>query len=276
MILVTGATGKVGRQAVSELLARGAEVRALVRDPSRADLPDGAEIVAGDLTDADSVRKAAAGVDGVFLIWPLGTTEHAPEFLDAVGQARRILYLSSAGVGESSDPITNFHAGIERLIEASGLEWTILRPVGFAGNTMGWADGVRTESVVRAPYGKMARPLIHERDMAAVGALVLTEDGHVGRRYVLSGPELVTQIEQAQAIGEAIGRPVRFEEQAPEIVREQMIAQGWPAETVDGMLTAWSSMTTDHEPITGTVRELLGRPALSYRQWAADHAADFR
>jgi uncharacterized protein YbjT (DUF2867 family) len=108
-----------------------------------------------------------------------------------------------------------FYAEIERLIEASGLQWTFLRPSGFAANTLGWAPNIRAERLARAPYGAARRSLIHEADIAAVAVRALIEDGQAGTKHVLSGPEALTQVEQARAIGEAIGHPVRFEETPP-------------------------------------------------------------
>ncbi|MCZ4101966.1 NmrA family NAD(P)-binding protein [Streptomyces sp. So13.3] len=283
MILVTGATGKVGGQVVSQLLGRGAAFRALTRDPGAARLPAGVEAVAGDLSDPGSLDAALDGVDAVFLVWPFLTTEAAPGVLERVGKhARRIVYLSMPGAQERTDgptdPITAFHGGMERLIERSGLEWTFLHPVGFASNTLGWAEQVRADSVVRDLNGALARPLIHERDIAAAAVRVLTDGpdaGHAGAAYVLTGPALVTQAEQAHAIGEAIGRPVRFEEMTVAEKRQQMLA--WlPPSGVDAVLTAWAGMAGSPEPVTSTVEELTGTAPRTFREWAADHAADFR
>ncbi|MDJ0341717.1 NAD(P)H-binding protein [Streptomyces sp. H10-C2] len=282
MILVTGATGNVGRQVVSHLRDQGAAFRALARDPGAAGLPGGTEVVAGDLSDPGSLHAALDGVDTVFLVWPFLDTEAAPAVLDAVGKhARRIVYLSMLGAqedtGGQADPITSFHSRMERLIERSGLEWTFLHPVGFASNTLGWAQQVRDESVVRDLNGALARPLIHERDIAAVAAHVLTapDDVHSGAEYVLTGPALVTQAEQAHAIGEAIGRPVRFEEMPEEEKRRQVLA--WlPPSGLDTVMKAWAAMAESPEPVTATVEDLTGTPPRTFREWAADHAADFR
>ncbi|MFB9876479.1 NAD(P)H-binding protein [Planobispora siamensis] len=285
VILVTGATGKVGGQVVSLLLEAGAPVRALVRDPASAVLPYGVEVAAGDLADPASLDAALKGAGSVFLLWPTLAADHAaPATIGVIaGSARRIVYLSANGVPEEApdDPprelggIIGSHALIERLIARSGAEWTFLRPTGFAANTLGWADQIREDGVVRAPFGRAARSLIHERDIAAVAARVLTEEGHSGARYVLTGPRAVSQIEQAHAIGEAIGREVRFEEVPAETAREQMLAAWGDAPTVDGMLRAWAKMAEEPEPVTATVEEITGTPARTFREWAADHAADF-
>ncbi|MCZ4122597.1 NAD(P)H-binding protein [Streptomyces sp. H39-S7] len=283
MILVTGATGKVGGQVVSQLLDRGAAFRALSRDPGTAGLPDGVEAVAGDLSDPESLDAALDGADTVFLVWPFLTAEAAPAVLDRIAKhARRIVYLSMMGAQERTDgpvdPITLFHSEVERQIERSGLAWTFLQPVGFASNTLGWAPQVRAEGVVRDLNGALARPLIHERDIAAVAVRVMTDgpdEGHAGAKYVLTGPALITQAEQAHAIGEAIGRPVRFEEMTLAEKREQMLA--WlPPSGVDAVMNAWAGMAGSSEPVTDTVEELTGTAPRTFRAWAADHAADFR
>lgn len=277
MILVTGATGRVGGSALVQLLEHGAAVRALVRDPRRATLPDGVEAVHGDLADPDSLGPALDGVDSVFLVWPTIAADHAaPAAVAMVAKhARRVVYLSANGVSaDATDGILGSHAMMERLIENSGPEWTFLRPGGFAANTLGWAPQIRAEGVVRWIHGDARRALIHERDIAAVAALALTEDGHVGARHVLTGPAAISQFEQAQAIGEAIGRPVRFEEVAPDIARRSVLAD-LPPQAVDGILAAHAAMVANPEPVTTTVERLTGRPARTFADWAVDHAADF-
>jgi uncharacterized protein YbjT (DUF2867 family) len=216
MILITGATGTVGRQTVSQLLAAGAAVRALARDPETAGLPGDVEVAGGDLSDPDTLAPALKGVEAVFLVWPFTTAEGAPAVLAAIERETRLLvYLSSAG-GQQPDPIGLFHADTERLIEKSKVDWTFLRPSGFASNTLMWAGQIRGEGVVRWPYGAATRSLIHESDIAAVAVRALTGGGHGGAKHVLTGPELLTQADQGahdrrrhQAPGALGGRPAR-------------------------------------------------------------------
>ncbi|MFL6241480.1 MAG: SDR family oxidoreductase, partial [Acidimicrobiia bacterium] len=226
MILVTGATGTVGRQVVAQLLEVGATVRGLTRDPGSgsARLPAGAEVVAGDLAVPDGLGAALAGVDTVFLVWPTLSADHAaPATIEAITKhARRVVYLSANGASEEAGSILGSHAMIERLIRSSGAEWTFLRPGGFASNTLMWAPQIRSTGVVRWVYGAARRSLIHERDIAAVGVRALTEDGHADATYVLTGPASITQVEQVAAIGAAIGRDLRFEEVTPEDARKEL------------------------------------------------------
>lgn len=281
VILVTGATGNVGRQVVSQLLGTGSGVRAVTRNPDSAHLPGGADVMRGDLSDPDSLDACLDGVEAVLLVWPFLTAEAAPAVLRVIAEhARRIVYLSSLGVRDGvepqADPINQFHADMEHLIEQSGLEWTFLRPSGFAANTLFWAREIRADGVVRAPFGAAARSLIHERDIAAVAARALTGDGHGGARYVLTGPQALTQVAQVRTIGEAIGRPLRWEEIPPEAARQQLLAEGWPPAVADGMLDAHAELVTEPELVTATVEAVTGAPARTFRQWATDHAGDFR
>ncbi len=280
-ILVTGATGNVGRHVVSGLLGVGADVRALTRDPDAARLPQGAEVVRGDLSDANTLGAHLRGVRAVFLVWPFLTAEAAPAVLDVLkGHAYRVVYLSSMGVrddlGRQADPINQFHADVERSIEESGLEWTFVRSGGMATNTLGWAPQIREGGVVRAPYGVASRSLVHEADVAAVAVRALTEHGHGGKKYTVTGPEALTQIEQLGLIGEAIGRPLRWEEVPPEIARRGMLDAGWSPSVADGILEAHAGFAQEPEPVIPTVEDVTGAPARTFQQWAADHAGDFR
>ncbi|WP_217240216.1 NAD(P)H-binding protein [Streptomyces sp. AC555_RSS877] len=278
-ILVTGATGKVGGAVVTQLHAAGVPVRALVR--GEADFPEGVQAVRGDLGDPASLETALEGVDSVFLVWPFLSAEGASDVIDAIGKhARRLVYLSSAGVGSEEEKpgeaITMFHTELEQLIEGSGLEWTALRPTGFASNTLGWAKEVRTTGAVRAPLARLARPLIHEADIAAVAVQALTTDALLGACPLITGLELITQERQVALISEAIGRPVRFEEVTLDEAIEQMKAAGYPAELVEAVLPAQAEMLDNPEPVNDEVERITGTPARSFREWAVDHAADFR
>ncbi|MGN9840639.1 NAD(P)H-binding protein [Nonomuraea sp. H19] len=276
-ILVTGSTGNVGRQVIARLVAVDRPVRALVR--RRLRLPAGVEGVEGDLSRPDTLERALAGVETVFLIWPFLTTEGAAAVLDVIGrQVRRVVYLSSSGVRDDAerqaDPINQLHADMEGLIEKSGLQWTFLRADTIASNTRGWAEQIRTAGVVRGP-DIAATAVIDPRDIAAVAVRVLIDDGHAGATHVLTGPEVVSRAEQVQAIGEAIGRPLRFEKVPVDLARERMLADGRPPALVEALL-AGAGTRPRSELVTSTVEEITGAPARAFREWAADHAGDFR
>ncbi|MFD0366242.1 SDR family oxidoreductase [Nocardia sp. GCM10030253] len=276
MILVTGATGKVGRQAVNQLHEAGVEVRALVRRPEAADLPPGVEVVGGDLSDPGSLDTALDGVHAVFLVWPtLDADAAAPAVVRRLAErARHIVYLSAMGADERAGAVLGSHGYLERLIDETGVGRTFVRAGGFAGNDLGWAESIRAEGVVREHFDEWRRSVIHERDIAAVGVRALLE-GHTGAVHEVTGPELLTAPQRARIIADTLGVPVRFEKMS----REEMLAgmSTWmPIDDVDNVLAEMDEMTAQPEPVLSTVAEVTGAPAHTYQEWVADHLADFR
>ncbi|MBT2212016.1 NAD(P)H-binding protein [Actinomadura sp. NEAU-AAG7] len=282
MILVIGATGNVGRHVLSQLQAVGADgVRALVRpdEAAEADLPAGVEVAVGDLKDAPGLEAALTGVETVFLVWPMLTTEGAREVLEAIARhARHVVYLSSIGVGgrpeERHDPIFTLHAGMEALVAEFGPSHTVLRADTIASNTLGWADQIRTTGTVRGPL-MPATAVIDPRDIAAVAARVLTGDAHRGATHRLTGPEVIGPPEQVRAIGAAVGRELRFEEVPVERARERMLADGRPPVLVDALLGA-AEIRAASTLVTSTVADITGEPARTFQRWAEDHRDSFR
>ncbi|MEU4391509.1 NAD(P)H-binding protein [Kribbella sp. NPDC023855] len=274
-ILVTGATGRVGRHVVQGLLDAGVSVRALVRSPLFAGLPVDVEVVHGDIYDPAAVERAASGVDAAFLLWPSYSAEGAGDVVAALTkQVSRVVYLSSLNVADEDPAASGVWGEIELLL--SDADWTFLRPGGFMVNTQEWADEFRTGDVVRMPSPGAGRSLIHERDIAAVAVLALLNDKHIGQTYRLTGPEVLTQAEQVAVLGEAIGKSVRVQEQSAEEVRRAMVEQGVDPNFADGALAYWASLIDTPEPVTSDVESLLGRPALTFREWAEEHADEFR
>ncbi|GAB1690163.1 SDR family oxidoreductase [Krasilnikovia sp. M28-CT-15] len=278
MIVVTGATGNVGRRVVQRLVAAGHDVRAITRDPARAGLAPEVDVVAADLADPETLRPHLHGVDAVFLIWPFvdaaTTSQLAPRVADVLAAAGspRVVYVSAASA--EADP-GSFWAVVERAVIASGLPWTMLRPTGIATNTLGWAPSIRAEGVVRWPYGAAARSVVHEDDIAAVAVEALTTDRHDRQTYVLSGPETVSQAEQVHIIGGAIGRDLQWQDVPAQAVRPMLAAaMGSPA-FADAALAGWAAFVDEPEQVTDDVAAVLGRPARTFSQWAADHVADF-
>ncbi len=265
MILVTGATGLVGRALITRLQDAGARVRALSRHPDRADLPDGVELTGGDLGDPESLTTALTDVDRLYLF---SAGRAGPEFAAAAQQAgvRRVVLVS----GLDQEPAT-----VEQPLTRAGLGWSHLRPTAFAANALRhWGHTIRSEGVVRAPYGDAAIAPIHEADVADVAAELLLEVHPSAQRYDLTGPQSLTFREQAATIGRAIGRPISFVEESPEQYRQRMV-RFVPAPIVDGMLAAWSRTLDKPAAVTPTVQRLTGSPGRSYEQWANEHAADF-
>jgi uncharacterized protein YbjT (DUF2867 family) len=280
-VLVTGATGRVGRLVVDQLLAAGVPVRALTRGPDAADLPAAVEIIAGDLTFPESLDAALRGTGSVFLVWtaPPATVPSVIERL--ASHAPRVVLLSSPHrtphpFFQQPNPMAVLHAEIERLIAATGMPSTIIRPGMFAsGARLWWADMIRARSVVRWPYGSAETAPVDERDIAAVAARALHEDGHAGGDYVLTGPESLSQAAQVRIIGDIIGRRIEFQELSPAEFRRET-AGSWPPSVVDMLLDAWAATIGHPAFVTTTVADVLGSPARTFRQWVADHADAFR
>jgi uncharacterized protein YbjT (DUF2867 family) len=276
-ILVIGATGNIGRHVVAGLHARGATVRAMSRNPAEGQLPDDTQVVAGDLTNLDTMRRALTDVDAVFLLWPFLSADGVPVVVNAIaGHARRVVYVSAMNVRDDLPPGQNGVWGqVEDAIRHTDLEWTFLRSSGFATNTLQWAPAIRAGEPVRIPYPAAARSLIHERDIAEVAVRALTEPGHASAAYILTGPGAITQAEQVRILGAVAGRPARIEETTPEDARATMLTWADP-EFVDSALSYWASLVNVPERVTRTVEEITGTAARTFAQWARDHADDFQ
>ena len=280
-VLVTGATGRVGRMVVDLLADAGLPVRALTRRPEEAALPAGVEVVTGDLTVPESLDAALRGVDAVFLVWTVPPAT-APAVVERLATyARRVVFLSAPHrtphpFFQQPNPMAGLYTEIERLIVGSGLESTIIRPGMFASNALlWWAPAIRGDGVVRWPYGAAETAPVDDQDVAAVAARTLYQDGHVGGDYVLTGPESLSQTEQVRIIGDVLGRPIQFVELSPDEFR-RATEGSWPRPAVDMLLAAWGATTGRPALVTSTVSDVLGSPARSFRQWATDHADAFR
>ena len=279
-IAVIGATGTVGSAVTSALLAGGAtEVVAISRNAQASSVPAGARAVQADLTVPATLDRALEGVDSVFLVWT-APGDAAPAAIERIARYVKRLVLLSAPYKtphpffQQTNPMATMLARIEGLIEASTLDWTILRPGMFAANCIGWwASQIRAGDVVGWPYGQAATAPIDDRDIAAVAEHVLQSDGHGGRDYVLTGPESLTQAEQVVIIGDAIGRELRLQEISPDEARAKL---PFPPMATDMLLKAWSAAVGLPAYVTGTVAEITGRQPRSFREWAADHADAFR
>lgn len=271
-VLVTGASGRVGGQLSAQLASRGVHVRAATRNPGSLSADIAHEVAAIDLADPDSLEQALDDIDAAFLLWPFFDSEEdakrkAAPIAEILGRTvPRVIYLSAQGVETDRH---NFWAVVEDEIADRVEEWTMLRPTGFAANARQWIPQIATGDVVRWPFGRMARPLIHEADMAAVAAEALLNVGHHGRDYVITGPELISQEEQIRQLSFALGRDLRWEE----IGRDEAAAE---FQLPDMMLDAWEELIDDPEPITDEVARLIGRPALTFADWARDNVGMFR
>jgi uncharacterized protein YbjT (DUF2867 family) len=276
-VLVTGATGTIGRYVVDELLAGGHRVRALTRKPEAAALPDNVEVVAGDLTDGVP-GTLFDGVDSVF-VFPVADLYGFVKTAVAAGVGHLVLLSSLAAALEHERDRGSasqlHHSALEAAVCDSGATWTILRPGTFASNLLPWAQAIRYAGGVSGPFPTSAQAPIHEADIAAVAAVALTEGGHAGKYYAMTGPQALTRVEQLETIGRTIGRELRFTENTPEEFRAEMHSYGVGDDIVSMLLDYWSDTVETPDVVRPTVQDVTGRPARTLAQWAQDYAAAF-
>jgi uncharacterized protein YbjT (DUF2867 family) len=265
-ILVTGATGNVGRMVVDELLALGVTgVRALTVDPGKAALPAGVEVARGHFGRLDTVAAALTGVDRLYLA-PHPPTAAAVSRLAADCGVRHIV--------DMSGPKGEHWQAVEDGVEASGVPFTHLEPGEFMSNGLLWASQIRAGDVVRDAYPEVVNAPVAQEDIAAVAARVLSSGGHLGESYELTGPVALSRRQKVLEIGAALGRSLRYEELTGDAALAHFASVmgehgGW---YLDGL----AALASHPQPATSTVSDLLGRPATSYREWASRHADQFR
>ncbi|ONI79745.1 NmrA family transcriptional regulator [Actinosynnema sp. ALI-1.44] len=277
-ILVTGATGNVGRHVVRGLAEAGARVRAMTRDPAAAVFGEGVEVARGDLGAPDDIPFD--GVEKLFLFVP------SPDVRDVVDVAakagvRRIVVLSSGAVTHGYD--TTYHLPVEQAVEASGVEWTHVRPGEFATNKIDlWGPSIRADGTIVHPEPDEYGQPIHERDIAEVAVAALLQDGHAGRAYTLTGPAQLTQRAMAADIGAAIGRELTFTTVSRQEALEYYVSVGWPEESarylvgLGGYEGAEADDFSDYQfTVSPDFEAVTGRPYRTFARWALDHAADF-
>ncbi|MDG4794951.1 NAD(P)H-binding protein [Micromonospora sp. WMMD1082] len=278
-ILVTGATGHVGRELIVALLRRGEPVRALTRFPETARLPAGVEVVGGDLADPDGLGPALRGVTAVHLITrdfiedTLGGDDYhggqtPPAVVDLISRAgaRRVTLLTSGDPGP-----------VEHAAEHSDVEWTRLLPQEIMTNVLEWAaESIRADGVVREPFADRPSAVLHEADIAEVAAIALVDGGHAGRSYTLTGPEVLSPREMIRTIGATLDRHIPFIELTEEEARQRWRASGYAEELIDFMVAWFTDTPVEGRTVSPAVEEVTGRPGRTFAQWAAAHAAAFR
>ncbi|WP_033338769.1 NAD(P)H-binding protein [Catenuloplanes japonicus] len=279
MIVITGATGNVGRPLTQALASQGQQVTAVSR--TAAPVPDGVRHVAADLSVPDGLAPALDGAKALFLL--LSGDLHAPGArpADLIGQAvdagvRRIVMLSTLGVVTRPYGTTRIATrAVEDTLRSSGADWAILRPGGFDSNVLWWAESIRTRRVVPAPFGDVGVPAIDPADIAEVAAACLLDERHTGGVYALTGPSAITPREQAAAIGAALGEPVRFHELTREEAKAAMVAN-MPPEVADDTLDILGNPSPDEVRVSPDVERVLGRAPRTFAEWAVRNVAAFR
>lgn len=284
MILLTGATGHSGTEIAKELARLGVPFRALVRNKAKAagKLPGGAEIVEGDLDKPDSLDAALAGVDHALLLSPGDeqTVELQGNFVDAAKRAGLSHLVKFGAIGtdpKSQARLLRDHAEIEEKIDAAGIPLTRLHPNVFMQNFLQSKATIDHQGAIFAPIGDSRIACVDVRDIAAVAARTLTEPGHVGKTYVITGPEALTHAEIADKLARAIGKKVAFVNLTPEQFKGALMQVGlseWMADGLNELYAGWR--TGSAAEVTDVVAVVGKKQPISFDQFAADHAAAFQ
>lgn len=279
MILITGASGNVGKEVLKQITQTGVEVRAAFQSISKAATPPGVEIVSVDYNRAETLQTALEGVDRVFLVGPptaqLTALERKAMEVIAHSDIRQVVKLSAMGGREAL--FTRQHAESEDYIQSTGVPYTFLRPNGFMQNMANYnAPTINTQDSFYGSEGDGRVSHIDIRDVAAVAVKALTEDGHVGKAYTLTGPEALTNKEIAQILSNELGREIRFINLPPAQLKEALLSAGVTEWNADALLDL-QRLYRDGKATTVTpdVEQILGRKPISFAQFFRDYRSAF-
>lgn len=285
MILLTGATGKCGSAALKELLKKGEALRILARDEAKAAAligSGGAQVMAGDATKQADLDRALKGCDKVLMLLPNSQQQLELEklFVDRAKAAgvRHVVKLSSMeATAETTLPIPAVHWASEEYLRASGLGWTMVKPNFFMQNLLGNAVTIKSMGKFFLPMSDGKTAMVDCRDVGAVIAKTLTSDGHAGKSYEITGPELLTFGEVAERFSSVLGRKIEYVDQPAAAYREflaQFLTNPWHLNAVCELFGAIAAGGIGYK--TETVKTLLGRAPISLEQFIRDHAAAFQ
>ena len=271
-IVVTGATGHVGRPLVSLLIEAGVQVRAITRDPAAAELPSAAEVT-------DSVEEALHGASAVFL-----NSRALGSKLEAViaqardeGSVTRLVALSAGNADDDFGRQPSRFRGdrnteVEQLTVDVGVPWVSLRPAVFASTSADlWSAQVRAGDVVSGPFAGASFAPIVDSDISAVAAKAFLDDDLIGRRIPLTGPQVFTVAEQVAVIGEVLGRALRYQEVDPTLVRDRLVDAGMSMQFADAYIALQAAAAAQPPTVTSDVEAILGRPATPFAHWVDAH-----
>ena len=284
MILITSAPGNNANAVIRELTTAGVRVRALLRNPNSAGEIKGplVEVAIGDFLNPASLDAALQGVEKAFLIPPTNprSVEMQANFIRAAKRAgtRHVVKLSVAGADVNSPVrVARWHAEGEKELEASGIPFTHIRPNAFMQNLLGMAPTIVSQGEFYQPAADGKVSHIDLRDIAAVAAKALTEDGHQGKAYVITGPEALSYDEVASKLSKALGKPVKYVNVSPEDFKKSLLGWGIPESVADGLLELYAAIRAGYCAfVTNTVEEVLKRRPISLDNFARDFAEAFR
>ncbi|CAL9670558.1 NAD(P)H azoreductase [Actinosynnema sp. ALI-1.44] len=268
--LVTGATGKAGGEVVAHLRRGGHPVRALTRDARRAGLT-GVEVVEGDLTRPETLETAFKGVTGVHLL-----TVGGDDYATLTTGPEIVRLATEAGVRRISVLWNGFWGPVEQAVATSGLEWTVLEATDFHANTFTWAERLRTSGVLDEAFADVPTAGVDEADVGAVSAAVLASGGHGGRRYPVTGPEVLSPRDKLRILGDAVGQRFTFDELTRRQALDRYVAGGMDVEMAEFLLDWHGHPPAAATRVSPVVQDVLGRPPRGFVAWAAENAASFR
>ena len=283
MILVTGATGNIGVEVVKRLSTARQPVRAFVRNRKQAQtiaLPY-VELAEGDFTKPDSFMAALDGVDRLFLLIPSSANveQQQRNFVDAArkSEVRHVVKLSQLGANENAiGRFQRYHGAVEKHILKSGIPYTFLRPNLFMQGLLNFRSTILSEGAFYAPAGSAKVSVVDVRDIASIAAKILTETGHIGKVYDITGPEALAHEGMANLLSHALGKSVRYANVPPEAMRQALLRLGVPEWQADGLVEDYEHYRSGEAAmVTSTVREITGTEATSFLQFAKDYAGKF-
>jgi len=282
-ILITGATGNIGRELTKQLAEQSVPFRALVRSSKGADAVVllGGEAVVGDFDDAESIEAALQGVDRTFLL--TNSSEHSEvqqgTFVDVAKRVgvKHIVKLSQWAADPNS-PVRflRYHAAVETKIRESGIAYTFLRPNLFMQGLLAFRETIVAQDKFFAAAGDARISAVDVRDIAAVAAAALTEMGHERRTYDLTGPEALTHNEMAQKLSKAVGREIQFVDVPPEAMRDALLGVGLPLWQADGLIEDYAHYRRgEASAIASGVEDATGVLPHSFDDFAREYAPAF-
>ena len=283
MILVTGASGSNGTEIVKLLAARNVPVRAMVRDTGRADaiaLP-GVEVVRGDFDAPETLRAALVDVERAFLL--TNSSEHAEKqqlaFVDVARQSgvAHVVKLSQIHA-DANSPVRflRYHAKVEADIQESGMAWTFLRPNLFMQGLLAFSATIKEKNAFYAAAGDAKISLVDVRDIAEAAVAALTESGHEGKTYDLTGPRAISHAEVASCFSDVLGRRITFVDVPPEAMREALLAMKMPIWQADGLFEDYAHYRRgEAEDVASGVQDATGKAPRTFERFARDYASAF-
>jgi len=283
MILISGGTGTTGSEIVRQLAATGTQFRVLARDPQKAAalrLP-GVEVVAGDLSKPQSLGAALAQIDRLLMLSSPEPrqVELQGNLLDAAKRAgvRHVVKFSAMTADPNAKArFPRWHGQTEQQIRTSGLAWTFLRPTFFMQNMLGLADMVRGGTIYQ-PAGDSKASFVDIRDIAAVAVKALTEAGHEGKAYDITGPELLSYHDVARILSDVCGNPVKYQDIGRDAARQAMLGMGMPDWLADALNELMDQMRTgEYAVVSNSVRDVTKRPPIKFANFARDKTAAWK